>query len=204
MIRRTAIGWAAVAAATFDLNDRVVAVAVAGRGPGSAPGLVAAFVAAGARVVDGGPAPVIDAALERFGRLDVLVALSGEWADPGVDAAAAGGTEAIVRRDLLGPFAWAQAAHAVMATQEGGGSIVNVSRAPGRGGGPGGPAWAAAHAGLVNLTASLAAEWAPAIRVHCVSGTEGADEDGLGRVCLFLAGPAGRSMSGANLVVGAN
>jgi hypothetical protein len=42
------------------------------------------------------------------------------------------------------------------------------------------------------------------MRVHCVSGAEEADEAGLARVCLFLAGPAGRSMSGANLVVGAN
>jgi NAD(P)-dependent dehydrogenase (short-subunit alcohol dehydrogenase family) len=93
---------------------------------------------------------------------------------------------------------------------------------------PGSAAYGAAKAGLINLTTSLAVEWAPKVRVNAVTAglirTEQAglfygDEAGIARVaatvplgrmgdpadvadaCLYLASPLARYVSGSNLVV---
>ena len=50
-----------------------------------------------------------------------------------------------------------------------GGSIVNVASLSGLRPSPGTAAYGAAKAGLVNLTQTLAMEWAPAVRVNAVS-----------------------------------
>ena len=56
-----------------------------------------------------------------------------------------------------------------MAVQEDGGCIVNVASVSGMRPSPGTSAYGAAKAGLINLTATLAVEWAPAVRVNCVT-----------------------------------
>jgi NAD(P)-dependent dehydrogenase (short-subunit alcohol dehydrogenase family) len=136
--------------------------------------------------------------------------------------------EAIVALNLLAPFYCAQAAHRVMSVQECGGAIVNVASVSGLRPSPGASVYAAAKAGLINLTATLAVEWAPAVRVNCVSAgllrTDSGDEhyggpEGMARVaatvplgrmggpldvaqaCLFLASEGASYISGANLVV---
>jgi len=236
-----------VAQPTFNFTDQVVVVTGGSRGVGA--GIVASFVAAGARVVTCGRTQadvdgaffvtadvrqpeqakaVIDAAVEQFGQLNVLVNNAGGSPHVMADVASPRFVEAIVALNLLAPFYCAQAAYAVMTGQEGGGSIVNVASVSGLRPSPGTSAYGAAKAGLINLTATLAVEWAPTVRVNCVSPgllqTDAGDEhyggaEGMARVaatvplgrmggsddvaqaCLFLASPQSAYISGANLVV---
>lgn len=170
---------------------------------------------------------VIATAVERFGRIDTLVNNAG--GSPSVAAAVASPRFAasIVTLNLLAPLYCAQAANAAMQEQEEGGSIVNITSVSGIRPSPGSSAYGAAKAGLINLTQTLAVEWAPRVRVNAVSAglvaTEAADEyyggpEGMLRVaatvplgrfgtpedvagiCLFLASPLAGYVSGANLV----
>jgi NAD(P)-dependent dehydrogenase (short-subunit alcohol dehydrogenase family) len=171
---------------------------------------------------------VVTTATERFGRLDILVNNAG--GSPPADAATASPrfTAAIIDLNLTAPLNFAQRANAVMQSQDPGGSIVNISSLSGMRPSPTTAAYGAAKAGLINLTQTLAMEWAPKVRINCVSAglirTEQAhlhygDESSiaavaatvpLGRMgdssdiadaCLFLASPLARYVSGANLVV---
>ena len=186
----------------------------------------AGFVVADLRDPDQATA-VVDATVERIGRLDVLVNNAG--GSPSTDAATASPrfSASVINLNLLAPLYCAQAANAVMQTQPEGGSIVNIASVSGLRPSPGTAAYGAAKAGLVNLTQSLAIEWAPKVRVNAVSAglvaTEAADDhyggvDGmaavaatvpLGRfgtpgdmagICLFLASPLAAYVTGANLV----
>ncbi len=172
-------------------------------------------------------ARVIEVAHETLGRVDVLVNNAG-----GAPAGAAAKVaprlfEAVVKLNLLAPFYCAQAANSIMQGQDGGGVIVNVGSVAGSRPSPGSAAYGAAKAGLANLTQTLAVEWAPRVRVNCVTAGlldtgAGADHYGgdeglaavaatvpLGRmgtpadvagVCLFLASPLAGYVSGAEIV----
>jgi len=189
----------------------------------SGDGRRAVFVAADIRQADQA-AEVISAATGRFGRLDVLVNNAG--GSPAVPAAEASPRfiSQVVALNLLAPFYCAQAAHAVMAGQPTGGSIVNIASVSGLRPSPGTAAYGAAKAGLINLTRTLAVEWAPAVRVNCVVAgmiaTESADDhyggpaglaavaatvplrrlgtpDDVAGICLFLASSLAAYVSGA-------
>jgi NAD(P)-dependent dehydrogenase (short-subunit alcohol dehydrogenase family) len=187
----------------------------------------AVYVVADVRDPEQG-ASVIQAAQDRFGRLDVLVNNAG--GSPEVPAATVSPrfVASIVTLNLLAPFYCAQAANAVMQGQPEGGSIVNIGSVSGIRPSPGTAAYGAAKAGLISLTQSLAVEWAPKVRVNCVSAgmvaTEAASthyggEAGMAKVaatvpmgrfatpadlahlCLFLSSPAlAGYVTGANLV----
>jgi NAD(P)-dependent dehydrogenase (short-subunit alcohol dehydrogenase family) len=187
----------------------------------------AVFVTGDVREADQASA-VIDAAVERFGRIDTLVNNAG--GSPSVDAAVATPrfSTSVVALNLLAALYCAQAANAHMQGQEEGGSIVNITSVSGLRPSPGSSAYGAAKAGLINLTQSLAVEWAPRVRVNSVSAglvaTEAADgyyggPEGMARVaatvplgrfgtpadvagpCLFLASALAGYVTGANLVV---
>lgn len=106
--------------------------------------------------------------VDRRGRLDGVVNNAG--GSPFALAADASDnfSAKIVGLNLLAPLTVARAAHAVMVSQPGGGAIVNVSSVSGHRPSPGTAAYGAAKAGLDSLTASLAVEWAPAVRVNSV------------------------------------
>jgi NAD(P)-dependent dehydrogenase (short-subunit alcohol dehydrogenase family) len=172
-------------------------------------------------------AAVMAAAAERFGRLDVLINNAGGSPEVAAAEASPRFSESIVALNLLAPMHCAQAANAVMQDQEDGGSIVNIGSVSGIRPSPGTAAYGAAKAGLINLTQTLAIEWAPKVRVNCLTAgmvaTEAADahyggpagmaavaatvplgrfgtpEDMAG-LCLFLASPLAAYVTGANLV----
>ncbi len=207
------------------------AVVVCGRrepeAPPEAEGRRALFVAADVR----DPEQIeraVGFAVERLGRLDVLVNNAG--GSPPADAATASPrfSEAIVALNLTACLHFAQRANAVMQRQAEGGSIVQIASVSGIRPSPGTAAYGAAKAGLLSLTQSLAVEWAPKVRVNAVTAglirTEQAhlhygDEEAIARVaatvplgrlgeprdvgdaCLFLASPLASYVSGASLLV---
>ncbi len=171
---------------------------------------------------------VIAATMDRFGRVDVLVNNAG--GSPPADSATASPrfTAGIIALNLTAPLVFAQRVNAVMQDQADGGSIVNIASVSGVRPSPSTVAYGAAKAGLINATQTLAVEYAPKVRVNAVVVglvvTEQAhlfygDEEGiaavsqtvpLGRmadpsdvadVCLFLASPLARYVSGASVLV---
>ena len=76
---------------------------------------------------------------------------------------------AIITLNLVAPFVVSQRANEVMQKQAEGGSIINISSLCGLRPSPGTAAYGAAKAGLINLTESLAVEFAPKVRVNCVT-----------------------------------
>jgi NAD(P)-dependent dehydrogenase (short-subunit alcohol dehydrogenase family) len=171
---------------------------------------------------------VVAFATQRFGRLDVLVNNAG--GAPPAEAATASPrfSEAILRLNLIAPLNFAQQANAVMQEQSEGGVIVNIASVSGIRPSPGAAAYGAAKAGLLNLTQTLAVEWAPRVRVNAVTAgmirTEQSqlhygDEEGIravgatvplgrmaeprdiGDACLFLASPLASYVSGASILV---
>lgn len=167
------------------LAGRVVLVTGGVRGVGA--GISAVFAGQGATVVtcarrsvDGLPyefvpcdvrdddsvKALVDGIVERHGRLDVVVNNAG--GSPYVlaaDASARFSTK-IIELNLLGPLSVSHHANEHMQNQEDGGCIVNVSSVSARRPTPGTAAYGAAKAGVESLTATLAVEWAPKVRVN--------------------------------------
>jgi NAD(P)-dependent dehydrogenase (short-subunit alcohol dehydrogenase family) len=190
-------------------------------------GRVATFVAADVR----DPAQsqrVIDACVDRHGRLDVLVNNAGGAPPSDTATVSPKFSTAIIALNLTAPLVISQQANVVMQQQPTGGSIVNISSVSGIRPSPNTAAYGAAKSGLINLTATLGVEFAPKVRVNCVSAgyviTEQAhlfygDDDGIaavGRtiplghmaepaeiadVVLFCASPLARYVTGTNIVV---
>lgn len=171
---------------------------------------------------------VVRTAVERFGRLDVLVNNAG--GQPPADTATVSPRfiRSIIELNLTAPFLFAQRAYQVMAEQESGGSIINISSQasmPGGGGGALAP-YGAAKAGLNHMTRSLGAAWGRKVRVNCVSlgwvrteamvellleddggaavsekipvGRMGTPEE-IGGICLYLASDAASYINGATI-----
>jgi NAD(P)-dependent dehydrogenase (short-subunit alcohol dehydrogenase family) len=207
----------------FDLMDRVVLITGGTKGIGAvlvqrflgwgadvmtcgrsepdvlpgAGGRTAGFMAADVRDPDQAAA-LVDETVERFGRIDAVINNAG--GAPPADAATASPrfSESIVRLNLLAPLHVAQRANHHMQGGDGG-VVVNIASVSGTRPSPGTAAYGAAKAGLLNLTGSLAVEWAPKVRVVAVVGglieTEQAelhygDDESIARVAATV--PAGR------------
>jgi len=110
----------------------------------------------------------VSALVRSLGRLDILVNNAG-GTPPAMAAEASPRLHSkIVELNLLAPLIVAQAANSVMQQQDTGGVIVMVSSVSGHRPSPGTAAYGAAKAGLDNLAATLAVEWAPKVRVNSV------------------------------------
>lgn len=237
----------------LDMSEKVVIVTGAARGVGR--GIVDRFLEAGADVIvcdiKGPDAPItaggrealyLDAditdvdqidkvvrlATDRFGHLDVLINNAG--GTPHVEAATASVRlhEKIVRLNLITLINFSQRANTVMQAQENGGIIINMASVSAVRPSPGTAVYGAAKAGVLSLTASLAVEWAPKVRINAITAgmilTEQArlhygDAEGVaavaatvplgrlampedvGDVCLFLASPLSSYISGAGIVM---
>lgn len=114
---------------------------------------------------------VIGETLDRFGRLDVLVNNAGGQPPTDIATASPRFLRAIVELNLTAPMVFAAKAYNVMAENEAGGCIINISSQasmPTSGGSMLVP-YGAAKAGLNHMTRSLAAAWGKKVRVNCVS-----------------------------------
>lgn len=166
--------------------------------------------------------------IEHFGRIDVLINNAG--GAPYVEAAKASPrfSSAIIDLNLVAPLNLSQKVNAIMQEQAEGGVIINIASVSGVRPSPGTAAYGAAKAGLINLTKTLAIEWAPKVRLNVIVAglieTEQAhlhygDERALaaaaatvplGRLgnpsdianaCLFLASAQASYMTGAELTL---
>ena len=164
----------------------------------------------------------------KHGRLDVLVNNAGGSPFAMADKASPRFHESIINLNLLAPLHLAQKANALMQAQGEGGVIVFIASVSALRASPGTAAYGAAKAGILNLTQSLAVEWAPKVRVVAVSPglvrTEQStlhygDEKGIaavsktvplgrmatvqeiGDACVWLASPQAAYASGTNLVL---
>jgi NAD(P)-dependent dehydrogenase (short-subunit alcohol dehydrogenase family) len=105
--------------------------------------------------------------MEHYGRADVLVNNVGGMFRAPTARITPGGWMAVVHANLDSALYFAQAAAPTM--QARGGTIVNVASVAGLTASPRAAHYGAAKAALINLTATLALEWAPRVRVNCVA-----------------------------------
>lgn len=165
---------------------------------------------------------LLQTVLERHGRLDTVVNNAGGAPFAKAAEATPRFHEKVVGLNLLAPLLVAQRANEIMRRQPSGGSIVMVSSVSATRPSPGTAAYGAAKAGLDSLTATLAVEWAPKVRVNTLDvglvrterndhyGQETAatiplgrlaEPDEIGACAAFLASPLASYVSGARLLV---
>ena len=113
---------------------------------------------------------VVDAALERHGRLDVMVANAGGTAAPNDTATVSPRYHAgIIALNLTAALDCACAAYRAMAPQPEGGHVVFISSVASSFASVGTAAYGASKAGVDSLGRTLAVEWAPKVRVNVVT-----------------------------------
>ncbi len=167
--------------------------------------------------------------VEKFGRIDILVNNAGASFPVNVEELSPNGWNVIIAINLTGTFLCSVAAGKVMIQQKGG-KIINVSSVAGINGSPRMAHYGAAKAGVINLTKTLAVEWAPHnINVNCIAPgmieTEGVRAQGIltaeragegtqapplqlpgqpedvAHLAIFLASDASSHISGETMVI---
>ena len=111
--------------------------------------------------------------MDAFGKIDILVnVVGGSWgetfrAGPLLDLTPNDLLEAY-RVNVLTMFQCSAAVVPIMKRQDKG-VIVNIASEAGRGASPGQAAYGAAKAAVINMSMSMAAEWAPEVRVNSIA-----------------------------------
>lgn len=171
---------------------------------------------------------LIDFAVEQTGRLDVLINNAGGSPETSAADASPRFTDAIIRLNLIAPAVLSQQAYQAMMATSGSGSMINIASVSSIRPSPGTAAYGAAKAGLLNLSRSLAQEWAPKVRVNTIiagltktesahehyGGEEGiakieqrmpmqrmATPEDIAKACHYLSSTAAEYISGATLEV---
>lgn len=169
---------------------------------------------------------LIEFALEKTGRVDCLINNAGGGPPVASKDASPNLTQKVIALNLLAPINIAQAAYDAL--KKSGGSIINISSVSATRSSPRSVAYGAAKAGLINVTTSLAMEWAPDIRVNAIivglvkteasadhyGGAKGmahlasnlpmkrmGEPEDIAKACLFLADTTNSYVSGACLEV---
>lgn len=171
----------------------------------------------------------VDKAVSVFGSLDILVNnAAGNFIAPTAELSP-NGWRTVIDIDLNGTFHCCKAGFASLRDSRFGGRIISIVTDKARTGWPGCAHAAAAKAGIISLSRSLAQEWGPfGIRTNTVApgpieGTEGVSRlyaqsgrvdhelstiplgrfgaaDDIANACIFLASPAGDFVNGCGLV----
>ncbi|AFZ73248.1 SDR family NAD(P)-dependent oxidoreductase [Natronobacterium gregoryi] len=121
---------------------------------------------------------LIEATVEEFGGLDVLVNNAGASFMANFSDISENGWKTIVDINLHGTYNCIQAAEEYL--KDGGGTVINFASVAGQQGAPYMSHYGAAKAAVVNLTTTLAHEWAgDDVRVNCIApgfvATEGVE-----------------------------
>lgn len=113
---------------------------------------------------------VFDQVAESTGSIDVLVNLAGDSVIVRSVDSSVEQFDRVLRLNVTGQFITARAAARRMLKRGHGGSIVNIASIHGYGGIPRRAAYTASRSAIINLTRTLAIEWAlDGIRVNCVA-----------------------------------
>ena len=154
----------AIAAALAQAGATVV---VCGRAAPEAATPGVAFIACDVRDPAAATA-LVDEVGERHGGVDILVNNAGGAPHVAAAEASARFSERVVALNLLAPLNLSQAAYRWMRRGGRDGAIVNIASVSAVRPSPGTAAYAAAKAGLLALTQTLAHEWGPQVRVNAV------------------------------------